>query len=247
MTATARTTYVVVLAAALIASGLIWDISWHRSVGRDTFWTAPHLLEYIAALLVGVSCGSLILRNSFGAALPERARMVRFWGFHGPLGAWVSVWGSLAMLVSAPFDNWWHNAYGLDVRIISPPHLLLGTGMIAIVLGAMLMALAEQNNAAGHTERGVSVLFAVAAAILMLTRVTMTMEYTGFPNLWRSRLFYLISAASFPLLLAAVARAGRLRWPATATAALFMLFSLLLSWVLQNVPPPRDSLPSITR
>lgn len=225
-----------VLAAGLIASGLIWDIAWHRSVGRDTFWTAPHLLEYVAALLVGVSCGWLILRHSFGPGTPERERMVRFWGFRGPLGAWVSVWGSLAMLASAPFDNWWHNAYGLDVRIVSPPHLLLGLGMIGIVLGAMLMALAEQNNAAGREARGLASLFTVAAAILLLTRVTISMEYTGFPNLWRSRSFYLISAASFPILLAAVARAGRLRWPATATAALFMLFSLLLSWVLQNVP-----------
>ncbi|HEV8150066.1 MAG TPA: hypothetical protein VGP61_07790 [Gemmatimonadales bacterium] len=236
MTAIARTTGAVVLAAALIASGLIWDIAWHRSVGRDTFWTAPHLLEYLAALLVAVSCGWLILRHSFGSATPERERMVRFWGFRGPLGAWVCVWGSLAMLVSAPFDNWWHNAYGLDVRIVSPPHLLLGVGMVAIVLGAMLMALAEQNNAAGRESRVLASLFAIAAALLVLTRATMTMEYTGFPNLWRSRLFYLISAASFPVLLAAVARAGRLRWPATATAALFMLFSLLLSWVLQYVP-----------
>jgi len=22
--------------------GVHWDISWHRSIGRDTFWTAPH-------------------------------------------------------------------------------------------------------------------------------------------------------------------------------------------------------------
>ena len=29
------------------------------------------------------------------------------------------------MLTSAPFDNWWHDAYGLDVKIISPPHMFL--------------------------------------------------------------------------------------------------------------------------
>jgi len=32
------------------------------------------------------------------------------------------------MLASAPFDDWWHNAYGLDVRIISPPHMVLAAG-----------------------------------------------------------------------------------------------------------------------
>ena len=35
------------------------------------------------------------------------------------------------MLTSAPFDNWWHNAYGLDVKIVSPPHTLLILGIRA--------------------------------------------------------------------------------------------------------------------
>ncbi len=228
----ARTGSLVLVAAALIAIGLTWDIAWHRSVGRDTFWTAPHVVEYLAALLVGLSCGGLILRSSFAAAAPGRDRMVRFWGFRGPFGAWVCVWGSLAMLTSAPFDNWWHNAYGLDVKIVSPPHILLLLGMIGIVAGAMFMALAGQNRGEGRSAGS----FAIASGILLLMVVTATFEYTGFPNLWRSRLFYQISAALFPLVLAAWARAGGLRWPATATAAVFMGASLVMSWVLENVP-----------
>ena len=51
------------------------------------------------------------------------------------------------MLTSAPFDNWWHNAYGLDVRIISPPHAVLAIGIFAIVVGALLLTLAQQNRA----------------------------------------------------------------------------------------------------
>ena len=51
------------------------------------------------------------------------------------------------MLTSAPFDNWWHNAYGLDVRIISPPHALLAVGIFSIVVGALLLTLAQQNRA----------------------------------------------------------------------------------------------------
>jgi hypothetical protein len=50
------------------------------------------------------------------------------------------------MIMSAPFDDWWHNAYGLDVRIISPPHTLLASGMIGLQLGAGLMALGAQNR-----------------------------------------------------------------------------------------------------
>ncbi len=53
---------------------------------------------------------------------------MRFWGFSGPLGAWVTIWGTFVMITSAPFDNWWHNAYGLDVKIVSPPHMVLAAG-----------------------------------------------------------------------------------------------------------------------
>lgn len=235
MRSIAGTAVAVLVAAALIAIGLIWDIAWHRSIGRDTFWSPPHLVEYAAAIIVGIGCGRLILMSSLKGTEAERGSMVRFWGFHGPLGAWVAVWGSLAMLVSAPFDDWWHNAYGLDVKIVSPPHMLLGAGMTAIIVGAWLMTLAEQNRAAAGRRR-FAVVFALASAIFLLMIVTITMEYTGFPNLWRSRVFYLVAAAVFPFVLAAAARSGRLGWPATVTAAIFMLISLTLSWVLQQVP-----------
>ena len=229
-------TRAVLVAATLILIGLIWDIAWHRSVGRDTFWSPPHVVEYAAAIIVGVFCGWLILRTTFAGSPADRAAMVRFWGFRGPLGAWVSVWGALAMLTSAPFDDWWHNAYGLDVKIVSPPHMVLLAGMLAIVIGAMLMALAEQNRKAGDTGGAARWGYAFAAGLVLLLLVTATFEYTGFPNLWRGKAFYQISSAVFPFALAFAARTGKLRWPATATAALFMLTSLVLSWVLQMVP-----------
>jgi hypothetical protein len=34
--------------------GVIWDISWHMTIGRDTFWTPAHLAIYVG----GVSAGS---------------------------------------------------------------------------------------------------------------------------------------------------------------------------------------------
>jgi hypothetical protein len=88
-------------------------------VGRDTFWTLPHLEEQLGATLTRVSCGWLVLRTTFFGTPAKRASTVRFWGFSGPLGAWVCIWGTLLMITSAPFDDWWHNAYGLDVKIAS--------------------------------------------------------------------------------------------------------------------------------
>jgi hypothetical protein len=53
------------------------------------------------------------------------------------------------MLTSAPFDNWWHNAYGLDVKIVSLPHSILAAGELMISFGAMLLVCAHLNRASG--------------------------------------------------------------------------------------------------
>ena len=125
----------VLIAAALTYVGVLWDISWHSTIGRDTFWSPPHLCTYASGLIVGIACGWIALKTTFAGTPEERARSVALWGFRAPLGAWVCTWGAIAMLTSAPFDDWWHGAYGLDVMIISPPHTLLSFGMIAIVGG----------------------------------------------------------------------------------------------------------------
>ena len=229
----------VVFSSTAIVTGLLWDIAWHRSVGRDTLFTPPHDLEYLAALLAGLGCGFIVLRTTWFGTEVEKAAAVRFWGFRGPLGAWVCIWGALAMGASAPFDDWWHNAYGLDVKIVSPPHMVLLAGMMAIQVGAMLMVLSEQNRRSGlegHGEQRLAWLYAASLGLLVLLGATAIFEYTAFPNLAHSRLYYQISGALFPLLLVAAGRAGRLRWPAATAAACYMGLSLLASWVLQLVP-----------
>ena len=51
------------VAATLVAAtsakvGIIWDISWHRSIGRDTFWTPAHAAIYLGGVLAGLACRS---------------------------------------------------------------------------------------------------------------------------------------------------------------------------------------------
>src|SRR5262249_4435501 len=98
-----------VLGTTSICVGLLWDISWHASIGRDSFWTPAHLAIYLGGLLCGLSAGWEALATTFGGAAARRAVAVRFWGFRAPFGAWVAIWGALAMVTSAPFDDWWHN------------------------------------------------------------------------------------------------------------------------------------------
>src|SRR5512132_697648 len=132
--------------------GGYWDISWHRSIGRDTFWSAPHIAIYACGVLAGISSAYLIFSTTFRALSTLRDVSVRIWGLRGPLGAFISAWGGVAMLVSAPFDDWWHSAYGLDVRIISPPHMVLAAGFFGINFGTVMLMLAFVNRA-GETVR----------------------------------------------------------------------------------------------
>ena len=122
--------YVWCLAAATAADlfGGYWDISWHISIGRDTFWTPAHMMIYLAGVLAGVASGYAILSTTFGSSQEAKDSGISVWGFRGPLGCFMAAWGGFAMLTSAPFDNWWHNAYGLDVKIVSLPHSMLGVG-----------------------------------------------------------------------------------------------------------------------
>jgi hypothetical protein len=228
--------YAVLLASLGIVVGLIWDISWHRSIGRDTFWSPPHLLEQLSALVAGTSCGWLVLTTTFRGSAADHARSVRFWGFRGPLGAWLCIWGTLTMIASAPLDNWWHNAYGLDVKIMSPPHLVLSWGMVGIQAGAMLMALARQNRATPDESRRLGMLYAASAGILLTMHATGVMEFAAFPNDMHGATFYRVTSVLIPLILVATARPSRLRWPATTASAIYMVIVMVLIWVLPLFP-----------
>ena len=90
-----------------IASGVIgghWDISWHMSVGRDTFWTPAHIMIQMTGVLVGVACGYMILTTTFGDDKTAQNASVKIWGFRGPLGAFIATWVCVAMLTTDPYD-----------------------------------------------------------------------------------------------------------------------------------------------
>src|SRR2546429_3977941 len=226
----------VMIAATSAVVGVMWDSSWHRSIGRDTFWPPAHLAIYLGGVLAGAACGWLVLRTTFSATVEEQAAGVTFWGFRGPLGAWVAIWGALAMLASGPFGNWWHNAYGLDVKVLSPPHVILAAGTWGIKLGALLLVLALQNREVGAARRVYGLLVAYVAGILLQDIAIMGIEQIGFPNSAHTSLYYKVAAGAFPLILVATARACRLQWPATSAAAAYMAISLVMIWVLQLFP-----------
>ncbi|HLZ50021.1 MAG TPA: hypothetical protein VKP61_04680 [Candidatus Acidoferrum sp.] len=223
------------LAVACGVVGGVWDISWHESVGRDTFWTPAHILIQLCGIISGLGCGYLILATTFRKDSPLRTSSVSMWGFRGPLGAFLCAWGAVAMITSAPFDNWWHNAYGLDVKILSPPHILLALGMTGIRFGTLVLILAELNRAVGeYRVRLERVLF---LSIMFLFGMTVgIMQEDTFRMFMHGAKFYLVVMLVTLIWYAAASRVSENRWAATIVAGLYTAMHLFFMWVLQLIP-----------
>jgi len=206
--------------------GAVWDISWHESIGRDSFWTPAHMLIYGCGIIAGFSAAYLILSITFQKDNPLRDASVTMWGCRGPLGAFICAWGAAAMITSAPFDNWWHNAYGLDVKILSPPHVLLALGVMGIRFGLVILVLAEMNRARGAYREKLEKFFLFTFLFLMATTVGMMQEYTN-RILMHSARFYFVIMMTAPIWIAAVSRASRSRWAATIMTAMYTAVHLL--------------------
>ncbi|RRB01167.1 hypothetical protein [Larkinella rosea] len=242
--------YAVVFSSLCIVWGLLWDIMWHISIGRDGLFAPPHLLMYVGAVVAGLFSGIKILQLTFAKGNPERTGSVRFWGiFYGSLGAMYCVWGALTMLTSAPFDDWWHNTYGLDVQILTPPHTVLLVGMMTVQFGAMIGVLALQNRASGtqpnspgsdtqwnHRQaQRLKIMFTIAAGLLLSILYTMLAENLG-PWTSHHSSSYITMGIAFPFYLLAVGRASTLRYPITITTLAYMLAMLIPSWILPLFP-----------
>lgn len=223
------------LASISIAVGLYWDISWHESIGRDTFWTPAHLLIQFGGLMTAVVCGWTIFGATFRPNSELRQTSVTMLGLRGPLGAFVAAWGGLAMVTSAPFDNWWHNAYGLDVKILSPPHVLLAIGISGIVWGGLILTVAVMNRAEGEQKAHLQRLLLVLGGFALLQSMVLKLEYTNKAFLHGSSAYLALSVGTL-LVLEAPARASGMRWARTIIAGVYSLFVMSMLWILPLFP-----------
>lgn len=221
-----------------IVSGVIgghWDISWHMSVGRDSFWTPAHLMIQLTGVLVGIACGYMILTTTLGGDAAAQSASVKIWGFRGPLGAFIATWGCVAMLTSAPFDNWWHNAYGLDVKIVSPPHTLLSLGSLAIKIGALALMAGLMNRANDDVRRKLTWLSVFVGAVCVSQLGTILTNTTWPPNMHSARCYLAVAIAIPPVLIGSSWGLAR-RWACTLVAATYTVILLAFEWILPLIP-----------
>ncbi|HEY6352752.1 MAG TPA: hypothetical protein VI636_25430 [Candidatus Angelobacter sp.] len=224
-----------VTAAACIMTGLYWDISWHETIGRDTFWTPAHLVIQFGAVLAGFYSAYLIFSTTFGHNVAAKDASVNVLGFRGPLGAFISAWGGAAMLISAPFDNWWHNAYGLDVKIISPPHSLLALGIGGIMWGSVILLLGQMNRTEGALRRRLQRLLLCTGGFIIVQDMMFKLTTTN-RVLTHSAVFYMTVSIGMGVMLEGIARSSGFRWARTAITGFYTVFFLLALWILPLFP-----------
>src|ERR1700716_35568 len=212
--------------------GGAWDVSWHRSIGRDTFWTPAHLAIQACGVMAAIICGYLMLFNTFGRSAEQKAASVNVLGFRAPLGAFIAAWGGIAMITSAPFDNWWHAAYGLDVKIVSPPHTLLilgiravSVGILFLILAAMSRAIVDDSPSGEQTYKRLQLLFLYVGGLIVSGQMFFLIEYTWDVQL-HSVVAYTTMGIALPLVFAILSQASRYKWAATSTAAVYMIFPI---------------------
>jgi hypothetical protein len=230
------------LAVTSASIGGAWDVSWHRSIGRDSFWTAAHMAIYACGVLAALICSYLIFATTFGRSARLKAASVSILGFRAPLGAFIAAWGGIAMLTSAPFDNWWHAAYGLDVKIVSPPHTLLILGIRAVGVGVLFLILAAMNRAASddtatsrHTFSSLQRIFLYVGGLIVGGQMFFLLEYTWVGHLHSARAYVAIAIA-IPLVLSMLSQASRSPWAATFTTSVYTIFGIAEILILPLFP-----------
>ena len=169
----------------------------------------------------------------------------------------IAATGGLLALASGPLDDLWHRLYGLDVTILSPPHVLLVTGVAIAAYGALagftarVVAAAPARGAslwpvarpdARPWVRGETGLFA-AGGLLLAVLVAVLGEYdfdVARTPVW---LHPVLLAGLSALALSLTARAGGRVGGATLAATAYTLFRLLAQLELLVLTGARPQIP----
>jgi hypothetical protein len=218
-------------AAALFAT--YWDDSWHTDKGRDEFAIAPHLLLYggvLFASLAVAAWGLLAWRRAGWGTAGLRVVLAQ------PALLLAGIGGATTLL-SGPIDTGWHEAFGRDAVIWSPPHLTAVLGTLALSVGL----LAGLRTTAG---RGAATARVLAATGVIGTLQIPVLEYDSdvpqFSVLWFLPVAALGACAAVALLHDLLPDARTALWAAavyTGLRAATVGGLALMGFSLTAVPP----------
>lgn len=220
------------LGVLFAAGGGSWDINNHLLNKPETFFAPPHAVLYagVGAVVTGAAILFLVSRRTGRTIMPIKL-----------------VLAGVAMLVLAgPIDFAWHSAFGLD-GLLSPPHFVLVSGMIASSAGALAgmahhgsMAFREFRLAPPLIVLGVLPVWLAASG--MIDMFSLPFSHTGYFNFDPHPVFGVaVATLAFPVLISVLtysssALAGKRFGVVTAVGAAFIATSMLTSIV------PNDAL-----
>ena len=232
--------------------GAIWDREWHYFVGRDWFWTPPHILIYSCVAGAGLLALLVVLTDTIryykgAAGVDDTSTIPVLRLLHAPLGFVIAGFGALLALIAAPLDNYWHNLYGIDIALWAPFHMMGVTGAVIGNLGMIYVfaseAAIERDAAAPHMRiAGLSLLewgtLFVIAGMINFTFIGFEQFPIATFGLLRIPTYALPIAMCGTLALIGASRLTRL--PGTATLIIFLLLlhtfleELFVPWAIRT-------------
>lgn len=222
------------------AIGSQWDVAWHRTIGRDSFWIAPHIWTYAGIALNGIA--AIVATITAMAGRRVHGRELRVGPLRAEVGLAVVGIGSLVIIAAAPFDDAWHRTFGPDVDIWSPPHMAaIGVGGPLVYLG-WAMALVPGVFPIGDLLRRflrIGMLGALAGTAIF------AMNFYYFAAVTREAFFYpLLVCAAIPFvfamgdaLMAESGSATKIALWYTVTALVVFGALLVTGWRPPGFPP----------
>jgi len=147
----------VVVGALTALFGTYWDEAWHTDFGRDTFWSPPHMFLYAGPVLVTMAlmlwlAATYLQLGNLRAALSQ-----------GPLT--LGIVGAAVTIASAPVDDFWHELFGRDAVLFSPPHTMGLVGILVLFASVLIESTRKRTGRRLTTFTSAAIL----AGFLVLT------------------------------------------------------------------------------
>jgi len=151
--------FVVALLKLFNFIGGAWDIQWHVEIGRDNLWIPPHLLVFFAFTTGLALTLALIAYETYLAHSGQpQIHSLRLGPLYAPGAVFGICLGYLLALLSGGLDELWHEVFGIDATLWSPPHLSIMLSTMVVDFSLML-GIAASSRRLGYGFRLNSPLF----------------------------------------------------------------------------------------